>query len=779
MEHYNLIKDLGTVLLAGGLAGIICKRLGLSAIVGYLVAGMVIGPHTPPFSLIAEEERIRELSEVGLVFVMFAIGLHLSLSKLGKLGLATIGATFLGAFFMLNFTLILGHFLDWTAMQSMFVAAMLMVSSSAVIAKLMQEYNLNHDRAAQMALAITIVEDVVAVIMLTLLVSHETGGGGVGGVVGVLGAFVVLLIGGGLLLMPRLLRRLEAKGDPEIQTVVVAGLLLIMAFLTIKAGYSLALGAFLFGAVVAEMRQKNAIEKSFESIRYLFSSVFFVSIGMMINLEQLKEVWLTVLILCTFSLVFRPIACGFALILVGISPREARRGGLLLTPLGEFTFIIAAAGIGASILPSTFYPLAVSLSVLTVLVTPILNRYAEPILKFADWVEPRWVTRAITAYHGWLKQLQSRPSPALAWKLIRGRAFQVGIEVMFVSGLLIFSGQILAALEKSVVSEWLSERTFRYVFWSVIGIAVLVPLVAVWRNLSAMALILAEALGGTGSDRSLPKRVLEHGFKGAAGLGMLYWLYAILPVAALPGWGWAVIACVAVVLAVVFSNRLIYWHSSWEHSVQEVLAEDSRRPEEVRADARVALDESLGAWKLRLEECVVPDAASYAGHTLAQLSIPARFGCSVLEVERNGHLITGAGPDLRLYPGDKILLLGARESLDAVHVFLQARKPHASADDEFGGSVLETCVVPTTLRGGRTLAEWQFARDTGVRIAGIRRGGEQILTPGGSQTLEPGDDLLVVGSLGELRAFRQWLKSAASPAPVAEAGGATEVATAG
>lgn len=581
-----------------------------------------------------------------------------------------------------------------------------------------------------------------------------------------LGAFVVLLIGGGLLLMPRVLRRLEAKADPELQTIIIAGLLLLLSFFTVKAGYSLALGAFLFGAIVAEMRQKIAVEKSFESIRFLFSSVFFVSIGMMIDLGQLKEVWLTVVILCTFSLIFRPIACGFALMLVGISPREARRGGLLLTPLGEFTFIIAAAGIGASILPQSFYPLAVSLSVLTVLITPILNRYAEPILKFADMVEPRWVTKAITAYHGWLKQLQSRPPSTLAWKLLRGRAFHVALECMFVSGLLIFSKHILAWLGTTVVAEWLEGTTLHYVFWSVMAVLVLIPVVAIWRNVSAIALIAAEALGGADGDRRrLPKQLLEHIIKAIGGLGMLYWLYAIVPIAALPGWGWAVIACAGAVLAVVFSNRLVYWHSSWENSLHEVLAEDARRPEEVRAEARVALDESLGAWKLSLEECVVPDAASYAGQNLAQLAIPSRFSCSVLEVERNGHLITTAGPDLRLYPGDKILLLGSAEKLDEARAYLCDASRQDAGVGEFGGSVLETFVLPATMPAGRTLADLHIARDTGVRIAGIRRSGSQIINPNGSHTIEPGDNLLVVGSLVQLRAFGQWIHGLGHPAP--------------
>ena len=155
MDHYTLVQDFVVLLLAAGLAGMLCKRIGLSAIVGYLLAGIVIGPYSPPFSLITDTEHIAQLSHVGLVFLMFAIGLELSLSKLRRMGLPIIMATAIGALFMFAFTLLLGRALGWTPLQSLFVAAMLMVSSSAVIAKIMSEMKLNHDRAAQMALAIT------------------------------------------------------------------------------------------------------------------------------------------------------------------------------------------------------------------------------------------------------------------------------------------------------------------------------------------------------------------------------------------------------------------------------------------------------------------------------------------------------------------------------------------------------------------------------------------------------------------------------------------------
>jgi len=795
--HINtIIQDLGILLLAAGIAGIICKRLGLSVIVGYLVAGIIIGPNSPPFSLIHDEARINDLSEVGLVFVMFSIGLELSLSKLQKMGVATLVATGLAAFFMLNFTLLLGWALNWSTMMSLFVAAMLMVSSSAVISKVMHEMKLNHDHAAQMSLAMTIVEDVVAVIMITVLgtsVSHGSGGGagasaggaggavanaaggsGLGVVLGVLGAFVALLILGGLLLVPRLLRRLEKRGDPEIQLIVVTGLLLLCAFLTVRAGYSLALGAFLFGAVVSEIKQKIAIEHSFEGLKSMFSSVFFVSIGMLIDLRMLEEVWLPVLLLSVFTLVVRPVACGFALMLVGVPQREARRAGMLLTPLGEFTFIIAQAGITAAVLPKSFYPLAVGLSILTVLATPILNRFAEPIMRFMDWAEPRFVTRAIGAYHDWLRQVRARPAPTVMWRLLRPRLPALAVEILFVSGLLIFSGRLLPMLRGAGFAAAMNPVTLSYVFWCVIAVLALVPIVAIWRNISAMAMIVGEGLGGNNATPSrLQSRAISGFLRAAAAVGIVYWLYTLLPIRTLPDWGWAAIFVVAVVVVVIFSNKLIYWHSTLEHSVQEVLAEDSRAPAEVRAEARIALDRDIEEWDVCLEDCTVPRGASYTGQTLAELAIPARFGCSLVEMERNGYIITATDSTLRLCLGDKLLLLGQRAQLDAARAFLtrvpdKNETPPAAApegeivstDRFLGGPVLRTFIVPESRRVGQTLADMQISKTTGVRIAGIRREGRQIINPGGDERLLAGDSLLVVGTITEIAAFRKWMSVA-------------------
>ncbi len=776
MDGIGLIQDLAIVLLAAGMAGTLCRRLGLSVIVGYLVAGTIIGPYTPPFSFVQDVERIQTLSQVGLVFLMFAIGLGLSLSKLGRLGAGTVVATALGAVFVLLLTRALGSAVGWSAGQSLFVAAMFMCSSSAVIAKVAGELNLSHDRTGQLALGITVLEDIVAVVMLTLLGSQVGGGGGtVSAVLAGMSAFVVLLVGAGLLMVPRLMRRLEARADPELQTIIVAGLLFLLAITAVKAGYSLALGAFLLGAIVAEIPQKGAVERSFVGMRDLFSSVFFVSIGMMIDLKLVLPVWPVILGLLVFVLVGRSLATGLALFLCGERPREARRAGLLLTPLGEFTFIIAQLGVGAAVLPPSYYPIAVGVSILTVLVVPVINRQAGAILRVVDRIEPAWVGRAMEAYHNWLGEMMAMPDRSIAWKLVRGRLLQTGVEVLFVTGLMIFSPQLLELVREPAASFGLETHSVAWTFWSLTGIIALIPLVAIWRNLAAIGMILAEGLS---DGTRLPAGLARTTMTGAAAVAMGVWVYAILPLGELAIWGWLAIGLAVAVVVGFCSHKLIYWHSEWRATVQDVLAEDPRVASEAAAEvARGKRLQDLEQWELHLCDVLVPDGASYGGQTIAELAIPARFGCSLLEVERNGHVITAIRPDLRVYPGDKLLLLGQHEQLRAVREFLTSARPEGDQAEEFRGSVLETFPVPPGLHEGRTLAELRVAQLTGTRIVGIERQGRRILAPGGDERLAAGDHVLVAGTLAEIKAFRRWLAgSDATRSPFPRVGAASKPA---
>lgn len=762
MAGITLIQDLAVVLLAAGIAGLICKRIGLSVVVGYLIAGMAIGPHTAGFSLITEVARIETLSQIGLVFLMFAIGLGLSLSKLRQMGLATLIATGLGALIILNLTKLLGLTLDWSSTQSLFIAAMFMVSSSAVIAKIVADLNLRHERAAQLALSITVLEDVVAVLMLAILASHSPnaeGAADVGGMLAILSSFVVVLVMIALYLVPLLLRRLEAKADPELQTITVAGLLFLMALLAVKAGYSLALGAFLLGAIVAEIPQKKGVEQAFTGMRDMFSSVFFVSIGMVIDVRLLIEAWPWILALGGFTLIVRAIGTGTALMLVGMTPREAKRAALMLTPVGEFTFLIAQLGVSVKILEPKYYPIAIGVSMLTVLVTPLTNRYADRIMDVLDRVEPRWLKRGQDAFHAWIKQL-SHVQGGLWWQMGKGRLIQIGLEVLFVTGLLVFSERIFVALEASDFSVGLSPWMLKLAFWSVVALLTLIPLVAIWRKVSTLAKLFAELAS---QHSRLSTRFVENALKIGSALLLAHWLSLIVPTQSLSRWALVVITAVIAGVLAIFSRRLVYWHNEWQTSLHDVLEQKG-----VPVAARPKWVNDSGEWDINVQECELPERAACSGQTIAEINVRARFGCSITQINRHGHAISAPEPNHVLYAGDRLLLLGTNEQVEAARnaLLVTAKEGTSTAFDE---TRLETVTVPSGPRTGATMAQLQIPKHTGVLVAGHHRHGVRTINPSPNEILEEGDELLVLGAPGQIRLFKRWLAGAVSGADVSGA----------
>ena len=269
MPGVDFIQDLAIILAAAALLGWVCQRMGLSAVVGYLVAGMAAGPFTPPFKLVSDEASIATAAQVGLVFLMFPIGLRLSLRRLQRLGAGLLLAVGLGAVLTYYATRMLGAAVGLDGTETLFLAAMLMVSSSAIIGKVLHETGSGHDRAGQLAMGVTVLEDVVAVVMLTVLNSlvmlgasgaaAPSGGAGLGATLGGFGAFVVFAGVMGLLIVPWLLRKLSVKADEELQTIATAALLFGLAIVAYRAGYSLALGAFLLGAIVAETPHRHQV----------------------------------------------------------------------------------------------------------------------------------------------------------------------------------------------------------------------------------------------------------------------------------------------------------------------------------------------------------------------------------------------------------------------------------------------------------------------------------------------------------------------------------------
>lgn len=761
MHGIHFIQDLMVILMAAGFLGWLCQRLGLSVVLGYLTAGMLVGPFTPQAGWVSDTNRIETLAQIGLVFLMFSIGMRLSVRRLRRLGLTLMVATGAGAIAVFYLSRLFAVSAGWTGREGMFLAGMLMVSSSAIISKILQETGTTHERSGQLAMGISVLEDVVAVVMLTLLgsmVDVGRGGSGASDIVStvlLLAAFVVLAGIVGLLLVPWLLRRMSIAADEELQTLGMGALLFGLAVVAEGAGYSLALGSFLLGTIVAETMHRHQVERTFEGMRDIFSAVFFVAIGLQIDLRDVWQQIGVVAAVAFFTILARSAAVTFGLTLIGTGSRDALRTGLTTTPIGEFSFIIAQLGVAAALIPRSFYPLAVGVSLVTTLVAPLLTRYSGPIADRLIAREPRWLRDWLAAYRGWLGRMHERRRRNLLWQLSRKRIVQVTVGMLFVTGLLIFSGQLLELTERWLGRGWLFPHDLELAFWTALVLVSLAPLVAIWRNLSAMALVYSElATRGHPHAKRLRPR-LEASFKFVAAALLTVWLLSVIPLHETENWLLLFSGVVALVAILILRRKLIFWHSELEVELLSAIETDGTKMSTTTAPWL----QPHGEWNLQMVDCTLPDLADCQGKPIAELDLRARFGCSVVGIERQGFMIPLPPPETVLYPRDKVLLLGTMDQVRAGQRFLSAVSGMRVADSVFEEVSMEAMLVPSWSRAaGKTLGELSPAQNHGVQIAGVRRGGLRILNPSAQERLREGDEILVLGTPAQNADFKSWLR---------------------
>jgi len=761
----DLIRDLAVITAVAAVAGWLCRKMGLSMVVGYLLAGIVVGPYTPPFALVGSVERVQMLADFGLVFLIFSVGMGLSLGRLQRLGLSLVLATAVGALLVLNACRLLGVSLGWPPQQALFLAGMLMVSSSAIIAKVLEELNASHERWGQLALGITVLEDVVAVVMLTLLTSLARFGGdsapSIWPTLGKLGAFVVLVLFLSLLVVPRLLRHLNRQSAVELRTLFLVALVLTLAWLATRVGYSLALGAFILGAIVAGTPFKTEVERSFEALRHTFGAVFFVAIGMLVDPRILADAWPLVLAATVLALVVRPLACALGLIAAGNPNRTSIQAGLALTPIGEFSFIIAQLGVSTGIVPPSFSAIAVGVSLLTAVAAPLLMRHSDPV---TDWIEarqPRILRDLVGFYHGRLARLRARQGSSLLWRLTGWRFGQVALHLLFLSSLLLFWQPAYRMLEGLLGNRIPLPGGLPTLFWTVFGILLIGPLIALWRNIEAIAMILAD-----GAARDNPRRAqfqpwLLRGLKVVAGLLLMDWLLTLLPFGGASTLTVAAIAAVVLLVALVFGSRLLRWHSHAEGELRAQLRSASN-PAKAAGIALPILDHP-GAWDLEIAEVTLPVLSDLAGKRIRDLALRHDTGCSILTLDRNGYTWMNPGADEQLFPGDRLLLLGPPDQLPVAERRLTSGIRSAESSVPFADFTSETVLVPDGCPNvNQPLARLTGLREIGVLVCGIQRGTHRYVLPAGTAHFLVGDRLLVVGTQKQILAFRGWLEGPAA-----------------
>jgi CPA2 family monovalent cation:H+ antiporter-2 len=753
MSGYELVQDLAIVLVIAGLVGFVFQRIGLSNIVGFLAAGLLVGPHATHFGLVTDPRAIEALSQLGLAFLMFSIGLDLSISKMRRFGLGVAVAVVISATLVFNAFRFLTPLFGLSGREPIFIAGMMVASSSAMIGKMLHDSGLLHQRSGNLAMSISVLEDIVAVIVLTFVSSLANMQAGPQArpatILGTLVAFVTIVVILGLLLLPRALQLL-AKAGLDLVMLFITGLALEVGIIAVRTGYSLALGAFLLGAIIAETPQRPAIERAFEGMRDVFLAVFFVSIGLLIDPWVLLKNWWLIVCLGIGAVVVRSLAVTTGLILAGNPQREALRAGLMAIPIGEFAFIIAQVGVSSGLLAAEFYPIAIGVATLTATIAPILSRHSDEISKRLLVFEPHLVTNLVAGYHQFLREVGEKRRRSEVLGLVQKKLASVVIGLAFASGLLIFADQLLTFWAR--LFPRLSSEIAQDLFWGLLGLLVLIPVAVVWRSAQEFVGLISSAHGAGESER--PRVFLSASMQIVMAIILFGWLWILAPAQRATAWFFGSALAVGIPLAIIFRQRF----QRLQQQIGVGLTEAILSREERRKRTQRAWLSDYSDWDLNLQEIEVPDSEKWFGRSIGELALRSRFGCSVVGVERQGYVLSSPGPETLLFPGDTLLVLGSNDQLRELRRFFDKAELRSKSVDLLEEVRMESINVPNPSQASsQTLAQLDVTRNFGVIIAGVGRGEEKNLTPNPSQNIEPGDWLLVIGTREKIRAFQNWI----------------------
>jgi len=494
----SFIQDLAVLMIAAGIVTILCHKLRQPVVLGYILAGFLIGPHTLPIKLIHDEETIKTLAELGVIFLMFCLGLEFSIRKLFSVGATAFLAAFMEIFLMVWLGWSIGQFFGWTNMDSIFLGAILAMSSTTIIVKALNDLKMKHERFAQQIFGVLIVEDILGIGIIALLsgiaVSGTVATGEVFSTVGKLTLFMIVALVIGFLFVPRLLAYVADFHNDEVLLITVLGLCFGFCLLVVKLQYSMVLGAFLIGAIMAESRQLVQIERIIEPIRDMFSAIFFVAIGLMLQPSIMLEHPVPILVITIAVILGKVVSCSTGAFLAGNDGRTSLRVGMGLSQIGEFSFIIAALGMTLGVTSDFLYPIVVAVSGITTLTTPYQIRAADPISQKLTDMMPKSIARVFGMYGQWLRNINpsSNPQSMRLMTMIRKITLQIGINIALVIAIFLafawFANDISIYLAKWIASDELQKACI----WSAALLISLIFLIAAYRKIKSFSILLAE-----------------------------------------------------------------------------------------------------------------------------------------------------------------------------------------------------------------------------------------------------------------------------------------------
>jgi CPA2 family monovalent cation:H+ antiporter-2 len=683
MENgHAFLENLALVLCVAAVTTVVFQRLRQPVVFGYLLAGMIVGPHIP-IPLVADEKIVETLSEVGVILLLFSLGLEFSLRKLFAIG-ATAGFVALAqSSGMVWIGYILGQLLGWTTLESVFGGAIIAISSTTIIAKAFEEQGVK-GRFTEIVFGVLIIEDLIGIFLIAILTTVASGAAVSASSLAITGArlatFLAGLLGIGLLLVPRIVRGVVRMNRPETTLVASIGICFAAAWAALAFGYSVALGAFIAGSLIGESGEEKVVEHLVHPVRDVFAAIFFVAVGMLIDPAIIAEHWGAVLLFSVAVILGKLVFVTISSFLTGYNPRTAVQAGMSLAQIGEFSFIIAAVGLSSGATRDFLYPIAVAVSAITTLTTPWLIRAAEPVANWVDRKLPPSLQTFVSLYGSWIERVRRSHGEAAALpttrRLVRLLLIDAVLIIAVVIGASLEAGRFGALLHEGTGISERAARVIVYTAGLVIGLPLIIGLVRTARQLGRELAHKAIPLPERGVDvGAAPRRAmvltLQLAIIAVVGIPIV-----TISLPFLPSYRYALVPLLlAAVPAVAFwrSTMNLQGHArAGAEIVAMTLASGMSNAPATDGQATADMERVRQALPGLGDPVAVRvgDTSSASGHTLAELNVRGRTGATVLAILRDGEqVLVPSGPDL-IRAGDLLAIAGSGESVAAARELL-------------------------------------------------------------------------------------------------------------
>ena len=742
-ELPELVKDLALILVVAGFVTLIFKKLKQPLVLGYIVAGFLVSPHMPYVMSVVDKSDIQTWADIGVIFLLFSLGLDFSIKKILKMGASPIIAACTIIFCMMTLGVIVGHSFGWKEMDCIFLGGMVAMSSTTIIYKAFSDMGLTQQGFASTVMSVLILEDILAIVMMVMLSTIASGNSPDGvqllGSIMKIGFFLVLWFVVGLFAIPLFLRSVRKLLNNETLLIVALGFCCLMAVISTQVGFSAAFGAFVMGSILAETIEADKIIRLVDPVKNLFGAIFFVSVGMLVNPNVLINYAVPILLIVITILVGQALFGTLGYLLGGQTLKNAMRCGFSMAQVGEFAFIIATLGRSLSVISEFLYPVVVAVSVITTFLTPYMIRAAEPCYNFlVKHLPKQWVRR--------LTHIQTNSTGESAtednlWKvlmkkiilntLIYGILSSAVIAIMFSAALPICRNLSI----KWTGSHWIGNAVCG--FLTILFIAPFLRSIVMKQNHS-------EAFKALWTDRRINRLPLTATILARVLIALSFIFYVCNYLTRFKN---ALMIAVAIGLLILMllsrwlKKRSITLERLFIQNLQSRDIEAQKQGKKKPLFANHLIDRDIHIANLEL-----PDDSLWPGKTLYSLKLRNRFGVHISSILRGSKHINIPNGGTILFPGDKLQAIGNDEQLTKLSKAINAElQPEVTNIEKHEMKLRSFTISKTSPFIGKTLKDSGIRDEYNCMVVGVDEGQKNLTLITPSRCLQAGDVLWVVG----------------------------------